>query len=84
MVLEGKGSFGLVFSSPRIPIINEKYEDVINLNQVSKLLYKCENKKYYPETQNNIVKTFDNVLELVKDYPHIFCDENFILPIKGG
>jgi len=84
MVLEGKGSFGIVFSSPRIPISSEKYEDIIELNQVSKLLFNVEDKIYYPETQENISKTYDNVLKLIKEYPHIFSDENFILPIKGG
>lgn len=84
MVLEGIGSYGIVLSSPRIPIINEKYEDIINLDEVSKLLIYNKNKKYYPETYENIVKTYDNVIKLAKEYSHIFCDDNFILPIKGG
>ena len=28
MVVEGKGSFGIVFSSPRIPLDNENYDDI--------------------------------------------------------
>ena len=28
MVIEGRGSFGIVLSTPRIPTIDEKYEDI--------------------------------------------------------
>ena len=49
MVVEGKGSFGIVFSSPRIPTKEENFEDVIKLNQVSKILYNIICNIYYPE-----------------------------------
>jgi len=84
MVVEGKGSYGIVFSSPRIPILDENYEDIKNLNQVSKLLYCINDKIYFPEKEENIIKTFNNVLKLANDYPEIFMDDKFILPIKGG
>ena len=84
MVVEGKGSFGIVFSSPRIPTEEENYEDVIKLNQVSKILYYIIDNKYYPEEKENFKKTYDNILQLIEEYPNIFNDENFILPIKAG
>jgi hypothetical protein len=84
MVVEGKGSFGIVFSSPRIPTKEENFEDVIKLNQVSKILYNIIGNKYYPEEKENFIKTYDNVVKLIEEYPNIFNDENFILPIKAG
>lgn len=85
MVVEGKGSYGIVFSSPRIPTLDEDYEDIKSLNQVSKLLYYIDEKIYSPEKEEkNISKSFTNVLKLSNDYPQIFSLDNFILPIKGG
>lgn len=45
MVVLGRGSFGIILSNPRLPMIDEKYDDVINLNQVSKILYDIIKKK---------------------------------------
>ena len=84
MVVEGKGTYGIVLSSPRIPILDEEYEDIKSLNQVSKLLYFIDNKIYNPEDDKNIIEMFKNVLKLANDYPQIFGNENFMLPIKGG
>jgi hypothetical protein len=50
-LLEGKGTYGIVFSSPRLPIIDEIYE--INDNEVSKV-FKRE-KDYYEELDKSVI-----------------------------
>ena len=50
-LLEGKGTYGIVFSSPRLPIIDEIYE--INDNEVSKV-FKRE-KDYYEELNKSVI-----------------------------
>lgn len=84
MVVDGKGSYGIVLSSPRISLVDENYDDIKDLEQVSKLLYYIVNNKYYPEKKEHIINSYDNVLKLVKEYSDIFNNDNFMIPIKGG
>lgn len=85
MVVEGIGSFGIVLSSPRIPLEDENYDDIQNLNQVSKLLYSFDNKnKYHPATFEDIVLAYDNLIYVIEKYPNIFTNNHFMLPITGG
>ena len=84
MVVEGKGSFGIVFSSPRIPLDNENYDDIKNLNQVSKILYSIEDKDYFPASLEEIKLAYDNLILLIENYPQVFNSDNFLLPIAGG
>lgn len=84
MVVEGKGSFGIVLSSPRIPLDNENYDDVKNLNQVSKILYSVENKCYNPPSIEEIKFAYDNLILLIESHPQVFNDNNFLLPVGGG
>lgn len=85
MVVEGYGSYGIVFSTPRIPLNNESYEDVINLNQVGKILFiKKSNNKYIPATDEEIKLSYENVIQFIKSNPQVFTEESFLLPIKGG
>lgn len=84
MVVEGKGSFGIVFSSPRIPLDNENYNDIKNLNQVSKILYSMEGKHYFPASLEEIKLAYDNLILLIENYPQVFNSDNFLLPIAGG
>lgn len=53
MVVDGNGSYGIVLSSPRISLANENYEDIKELEQVSKLLYHMVGNKYYPKKRTN-------------------------------
>ena len=68
MVVEGKGTYGIVLSSPRIPILDEEYEDIKSLNQVSKLLYFIDNKIYNPEDDKNIIEIHfnKNIITILK------------------
>lgn len=84
MVVEGNGSYGIVLSSPRIPLENENYDDIINLDEVSKILFVCYKNNYYPAKFDEIKLAYDNVILLIKQYPNVFDCNNFLLPIKGG
>lgn len=78
MVVEGSGSYGIVVSSPRIPVGDETYLDILNLEQVSKILYLEE------ENDQDYKKEFEQILVLMEKYSNIFNDKYFMLPIKGG
>lgn len=83
MVVEGKGSYGIVLSSPRISLQEETYDEIKELSQVSKLLYYVEENKYIPDTKSiNLI--YNNVIKLIGEYPHVFNMEYFMLPIKAG
>lgn len=84
MVVEGYGTFGIVFSTPRIPFLNENFQDVIKLNQVSKILYLCIEDRYFPPEQEDIDREYYNILKLINSHPNIFNSEYFMLPIDGG
>lgn len=85
MVVEGKGSYGIVLSSPRIPLENENYEDIKNLNQVSKILYSFNNTNgYFPAITEEIKLAYDNLIFIISKYPNVFNDKYFLLPIAGG
>ena len=88
MVVLGHGSYGIVLSNPRLPIISESFDEVINLNQVSKILYdvtiKDDKKIYIPNSLKDFDCEYTNVIKLSKDYDQIFNSEYFILPIKAG
>ena len=84
--VEGMGSFGLVMSNPRIPLMDETYESIKDLNQVSKILYTYNNKTntYHPATKEMYNKEFNDIKKYIDKYPTIFTSDNFILPITGG
>ena len=84
MVLEGYGSHGIVLSSPRIPLEDENYEDVIRLNQVSKILYYEHKYSFYPSFQDDFEREYIPINELSIKYSFIFNKEYFILTIGGG
>jgi hypothetical protein len=88
MVLLGHGSFGIVLSNPRLPIIDENYDDIVNLNQVSKILYYAideKNKKIYePYSFEDFELECDDIILLAKQYENVFNSNYFMLPIKGG
>jgi hypothetical protein len=86
MVVEGIGSFGIVLSSPRIPLIDESTEDILNLNEVSKILinYSHQKKSYLPAEDDDIKKEYENIINLVSSNPEIFNQNNFLLPLSGG
>jgi hypothetical protein len=71
MVVEGFGSFGIVLSSPRIPLIDESTEDILNLNEVSKILinYSHQKKSYLPADDDDIKKEYENIINLVSSNP---------------
>ena len=84
--VEGMGSFGLVMSNARIPLMDETYESIKDLNQVSKILYTYNNKTntYHPATKEMYNKEFNDIKKYIDKYPTIFTYDNFILPITGG
>jgi hypothetical protein len=83
---EGIGSYGLVMSTPRLPLMGEKYVDIKDLNQVSKILYSYDKttNKYIPATEDNFNKEYFDIIALRDKYPDVFTDTNFILPLNGG
>lgn len=88
MVVLGRGSYGIVLSNPRLPIICESFDEVINLNHVSKILYDTtykDNKKVYiPCSLTDFDYEYKDIIKLSQDYNQIFNYEYFILPIKAG
>lgn len=84
MVVLGRGSSGLVVSDPRLPIIGENYDDIKNLNQVSKILFEDKSTNYIPCDFLDFKIEYDDIISLAKEYNHIFNSKYFILPIKGG
>jgi hypothetical protein len=83
---EGKGSFGIVVSNPRIPLMDETFESIKDLNQVSKILYDTsyDNTKFIPGEKEDFDREFITIKELQTTYPKVFTPDNFILPLKGG
>lgn len=90
MVVNGYGSYGIVVSTPRIPIDNEEeYDDIINLEEVSKILYICTinefgYKKYEPSDYDEYMIEYNNIKKLIDKYNNIFTDTHFMLPLNGG
>lgn len=84
MVVEGSGSYGIVVSSPRIPVGDESYLEILNLEEVSKLFLLKKNKDYMPGSFEDFTKEFNGIQELSEKYPNIFTNNYFMLPIKGG
>jgi hypothetical protein len=85
MVLLGCGSFGIVLSNPRVPTINESYGDIMNLNQVSKILYYIiDNDTYKPSPYKDFKFEYDDILLLCEQYHNVFNTNYFMLPINGG
>lgn len=86
MVLEGIGSYGLVLSSPRIPLVDEDIEEISKLNEVSKILFSTDeiNDRVLPTTPEDIKQEYLDVEQIILKYPTLFNNNNFILPIRGG
>jgi hypothetical protein len=85
MVVLGIGSSGIVLSNPRIPISNEIFSEIIELNQVSKILFINDNyNNYIPCNINDYHLEYTNIKKLSEDYGHIFNNNYFLLPIIGG
>ena len=84
--VEGMGSFGLVMSNPRLPLMDETYNSIKDLNQVSKILYIYDNNTdtYHPATKDMYNKEFNDIKKYIDKYPTIFTFDNFILPVSGG
>jgi len=83
---EGKGTFGIVVSNPRLPLMDETYQNIKDLNHVSKILYdiNIDRTKYIPAGEEQFNREFTIVQKLQAIYPKVFIKENFILPLKGG
>jgi len=63
---EGKGAFGTVFSSPRLPLLQERVRDILYLPQVSKVFHTYRD--YYQEV------TAFGMLCLQHEFPKdLFC-----------
>ena len=63
---EGKGAFGTVFSSPRLPLLQERVRDILYLPQVSKVFHTYRD--YYQEV------TSFGMLCLQHEFPKdLFC-----------
>jgi hypothetical protein len=84
--LEGIGGHGIVVSEPRLPLVTESFDQIKELNQVSKILYFTEN------VDGKIIKvpadeTYFNQ-ELTRSFklntlcPEFFSPENVILPLN--
>lgn len=85
MVILGCGSFGVVLAKPRIPLDNERLDDIVDKNQVSKLLYTRDSKGiYHPAEHDEFDFEYTNVLELANKYPNVFSPNYFMIPINGG
>ena len=84
MVLEGYGSYGIVLSTPRIPLNNEDYDNIKNLDQVSKILYSEKHGNYTPSTKENINYEYFDVIKLHLNYTYIFNSNYFMIPINAG
>lgn len=84
MIIEGIGTYGIVISTLRIPFSNENYEDIKNLNQVSKIIYQNINDTYLPPENEDIYREYISIKIIIELYPHIFTNEYFMLPIDGG
>lgn len=84
MIIEGIGTYGIVLSTPRIPFSNENFENVKNLNQVSKILFLNLNEMYLPPEEEDIYREYISLREIIDLYPNIFTNEYFMLPIDGG
>ena len=86
MVILGRGTFGMVLSNPRLPTIDENYDDIINLNQVSKILYGLVDKTNvsYPGSLEDFEFEYTDILLLAEQFNNIFNSNYFILPIGGG
>ena len=84
--VEGMGSFGLVMSSPRLPLMDETYEIIKDLNHVSKILYvyNKQNNNYYPANLDMYNKEYEEVKKYMDTYPKVITHDYFILPINGG
>ena len=89
MVVNGYGSYGIVVSTPRIPVNDEDYLDMINLDEVSKILYisKTNSQKYLyyePSDYIDFVSEYININILISKYNNVFVDTYFMLPLNGG
>ena len=84
MVLEGYGSYGIVLSNPRIPLDNEDYDSIKNLDQVSKILYSEKDGNYTPSTKEYINYEYFDIMELHLNYTYIFNSNYFMIPINAG
>ena len=63
---EGKGAYGTVFSSPRLPLLHETLETIQSLDEVSKVFYSYRD--YYNEV------TRYTILHNNYEFPHnLFC-----------
>jgi hypothetical protein len=80
--IEGIGSYGIVLS--RIPFQNENFEDIKNLNQVSKILYVNFGNLYIPPEEEDINREYVDIKKIINTYPSIFSNEYFMLPINAG
>jgi hypothetical protein len=69
MSILGAGTFGCVIANPRLPIKGEKYDDIYQLDEVSKVVYTM--KQYNLES---------NVLKRI----HADVSDYCVLPIKSG
>lgn len=89
MIIEGSGTYGIVVSSPRIPMNFENNSNIQSNEIVSKILFSKiydSDKKliYVPTNYENFIDEYTNLRNLSSNNPNVFNLEYFIIPIDGG
>lgn len=77
-IIQGRGSYGIVVSDPRIPFKNETQEDFIFASdQVSKIFIGKDSKE-------NMEKEYSLYYNIITKYATIITSRNYMLPINYG
>jgi hypothetical protein len=77
-IIQGRGSYGIVVSDPRIPYKNEKQEDfMFSSDEVSKIFIGKDSKI-------NMEKEFTLYYNIINKYNNIISSRNYMLPINYG
>jgi len=79
----GNGTYSIVLSEPRIPFQDETYEEIKDLNEVSKILYDLDD-DILPTNFETFSSEYCVLKHMIEKYPNIFIPEIFLLPIKSG
>jgi hypothetical protein len=77
-IVQGRGSYGIVVSDPRIPFKNEKQEDFIfTSDEVSKIFIGKDSRR-------NMEKEYTLYYNIITKYNNIITPRNYMLPIYYG